>query len=230
MGMKAKNHKKVMKKNKKVSVKAKKIMKKKVSKRIIKRMKKKASKRVTKRLIRWRLRWARLHRHHRKSHYVRRYTWTTRSAILQIRNDKNHRNVDIWQGKARRHQPVKMWNRHNGWNQRWRVVNVRGNKFMLKSLKGNLYFGSRGGHWVGLQRRATWLHYNAKTHQLMRGRKCMDIWHGNFNNGSMLVWWNCHHGANQKFTPPWVAGHKVSKKRIVRHRHVRHHFRHRWVG
>merc|ERR1712194_755257 len=169
-------------------------------------------------------------RHHFRHRWVSRYTWTTRSAILQIRNDRNHRNVDIWQGRPNRHQPVKMWNRHNGWNQRWRVVNVRGNKFMLKSLKGNLYFGSRGGHWVGLQRRATWLHYNAKTHQLMRGRKCMDIWHGNFNNGSMLVWWNCHHGANQKFTLPWVAGHKVSKKRIVRHRHVRHHFRHRWVG
>merc|ERR1712072_678767 len=222
--MKAKNHHKKMRKTKKTSAKAKKIMKRKVSKRIIKRMKKKAPKRVSRWLIRWRLRWARLHhrkykRHH--YHYVRRYTWTTNYAILQIRNDKNHRNVDIWRGQARRHQPVKMWNRHNGWNQRWRVVNVRGKYFQLKSLRGNMYFGSRGGYWAGLQRRATWLHYNTRYHALMRGRKCLDIWHGNFNNGSYLVWWNCHHGMNQHFSLIWVGGHRVIRKRYVR-RHFRH--------
>merc|ERR1711957_892797 len=221
--MKAKNHKKVMK-TKKVSVKAKKIMKKKVSKRIVKRMKKHAPKRVTSWLIRWRLRWAKSHhKKHRviRRHYVNRYTWTTRSAILQIRNDRNHRNVDIWQGRPNRHQPVKMWNRHNGWNQRWRIVNVRGKYFQLKSLKGNKYFGSRGGYWAGLQNRATWLHYNTRFHSLMRGNKCLDIWHGNFNNGSYLVWWNCHHGMNQHFSLVWVGGHRVVRKHYVR-RHFRH--------
>merc|ERR1712084_106954 len=158
---------------------------------------------------------------HAKRHYVRRrfvrhYTWTTRGAVLQIRNMKNHRNVDIAAGRAVRHQKVHMWNRHNGWNQRWRVVNVRGKYFMLKSLRGNMYFGNRGGFWAGLQRRATWLHYNARTHHLMRGSKCLDIWHGNMRNGALLVWWHCHGGMNQKFSMPWVAGKHVPKAKKVK--------------
>merc|ERR1712072_802607 len=148
-------------------------------------------------------------------------------AVLQIRNMKNHRNVDIAAGRAVRHQKVHMWNRHNGWNQRWRVVNVRGNRFMLKSLKGNMYFGNRGGFWAGLQRRATWLHYDTRNHRPMRGKKCLDIWHGNMNNGANLVWWNCHGGMNQKFTMPWVSGHKVV--RHVRRHHARRHHRRRFV-
>merc|ERR550514_2044608 len=176
---------------------------------------------------------AKRHVRHIKKRWIRkfwynRYTWTTKYAILQIRNDRNHRNVDIAAGRAVRHQKVHMWNRHNGWNQRWRVVNVRGKYFMLKSLKGNMYFGNRGGFWAGLQRRATWLHYNARTHHLMRGHKCLDIWHGNMRNGALLVWWHCHGGMNQKFAMPWVAGHKVSHKRVVR-RHARRHYKRRYV-
>merc|ERR1711976_124028 len=65
-------------------------------------------------------------RHHARRHirkriirkyWYNRYTWTTRYAILQIRNMRNHRNVDIAAGRAVRHQKVHMWNRHNGWNQ-----------------------------------------------------------------------------------------------------------------
>merc|ERR1711988_1341341 len=139
----------------------------------------------------------RVARHHAKRvvrhrRYVRRYTWTTKGAVLQVRNMKNHRNVDISAGRAVRHQKVQMWNRHNGWNQRWRVVNVKGKNFMLKSLKGNMYLGNRGGYWAGLQRKPTWLHHNARYHALMRGNKCLDIWHGNMNNGQPLVWWHCH--------------------------------------
>merc|ERR1711981_1138435 len=185
---------------------------------------------------------AKRHVRHVKKRWIRkfwynRYTWTTKFAILQIRNDRNHRNVDIAAGRAVRHQKVHTWNRHNGWNQRWRVVNVRGQYFMLKSLKGNLYFGNRGGFWAGLQRRPTWLHYNTRYHALMRGRKCLDIWHGNFNNGSYLVWWNCHHGMNQHFSLIWVGGHRVVRKHYVR-RHYRHIkrkvykrvFRYGWTG
>merc|ERR1712007_348900 len=113
-------------------------------------------------------------------------------------------------------------------NQRWRVVNTRGKYFMLKSLKGNMYFGNRGGFWAGLQRRATWLHYNPRTHHLMRGHKCLDIWHGNMRNGALLVWWHCHGGMNQKFAMPWVAGKHVPHKKHVkkaikvrRHHHAR---------
>merc|ERR1711981_91593 len=186
---------------------------------------------------------AKRHVRHIKKRWIRkfwynRYTWTTKYAILQIRNDRNHRNVDIAAGRAVRHQKVHTWNRHNGWNQRWRVVNVRGWYFQLKSLKGNMYFGNRGGFWAGLQRRPTWLHYNTRYHSLMRGRKCLDIWHGNFNNGQPLVWWNCHHGMNQHFSLVWVGGHRVVRKHYRVRRHVRvakkkvfkRVFRYGWTG
>merc|ERR1712151_1444305 len=202
-------------------------MKRKVSKRVIKRMKKRVPKRLTKRWKLWRLRHRHAKRHYRHRRYVRHYTWTTRGAVLQIRSLTTYKNVDIAAGRAVRHQKVHMWQKHNGWNQRWRVVNVRGKYFMLKSLRGNMYFGNRGGFWAGLQRRATWLHYDARQHHLMRGNKCLDIWHGNMNNGANLVWWHCHHGMNQKFVMPWVAGHKVVRKRVFRH-HARRHIRKRY--
>merc|ERR1711939_331103 len=47
--------------------------------------------------------WRAPRRHYRRRRFVRRYTWTTRGAVLQIRNLKNHRNVDIAAGRAVRH-------------------------------------------------------------------------------------------------------------------------------
>ena len=39
--------------------------------------------------------WRAPRRHYVRRRFVRHYTWTTRGAVLQIRNMKNHRNVDI---------------------------------------------------------------------------------------------------------------------------------------
>jgi len=132
--------------------------------------------------------------------------WTKNGAILQIRNMKSHRNV----GSYKINQNLQMWDKRNAWNQKWRVVNVRGKYFMLKTLKGNKYLGNRG-FWAGLQVQAAILHYNNKTGQLMKGNKCLNIYGGKNKNAQPIRWTPCARKWWQKFSLHWVGGTRVTR-------------------
>merc|ERR1711990_655070 len=139
--------------------------------------------------------------------------WTMNNAVLQISNDKNHRVADVWHAQAKDKQKVVIHDQHKGWNQKWRVVNAKGGKFMLKSTKGNFFLGATKGHDVALQWKPTFLHYDVKNNALMKGKKCLDIWQAKMNrNGQKLVWWKCHHSNNQRFSLVKVDSKSAQKE------------------
>jgi hypothetical protein len=136
------------------------------------------------------------HKRHYKKHHKKHHKRVVKSSIIHLITPKNHRVVDIWYGRYKRHQKTVLWDRHGGDNQKFRVI-IKGKdknriKFQLKTLHKNYFMGATGhASEFGLVKKPTLLEYWPKTQKIKHNGKCLDQVNKSFNRGTRIIWYKC---------------------------------------